>query len=487
MIFVQFEIYTTFGIFEPKFAEKTLFSIVKFYGIWYTAFVESHTFQRRVYMKHTFVRRAWCIFTALTVILTLALPVFAEEAAVPDAYTALKNPSGDLVAVSKFGDTVRYPEQSAEGLLAAAEAGADMIYVRVRKTADGFIVLMQDENLSRMCVDELGNVAEKNVSEIGYHELSNYRLRNSTGSLHEKITACTVPTLQEAAQKLAGKALLLVDGGWAFRDEIYDMMRNENLLNSVVLLADGDKKEVKNWIAEKPTMPLVLSAYHGNVVFSAKSIVSKTLSGGAVGTLLSSSNPYGVVYGNSVMKAFSDKGRAAIDMTDPALCGKREDNAIGWNDVTARGYSIIITDNITELCEYRDRVTVQKERLSASLEAAQAIDVTLCSTASANALKDAVAAGKEALQSPASENSLMQANYQLRTAVESLTNQTAEGEKDGFTATPGKIVAAVAVVVALILLEVVLETARRKKNQKRKQQRARRAQGNSSEQNRPNP
>ncbi len=437
-------------------------------------------------MKHTFFRRVLCIFTVLTVLLTLALPVFAEEAAVPEAYTVLKNPLGDLVAVSKFGDTVHYPEQSVEGLLAAAEAGADMVYVRVRKTADGYIVLMQDENLSRMCVDGLGNVAEKNVQDIGYHELSNYRLRNSTGSLHEKITAYSVPTLQEAAQKLSGKALLLVDGGWEFRDEIYDAMRNENLLNSVVLLADGDKKEVKNWIAEKPTMPLVLSAYHGNVVFSAKSVASKTLSGGAVGTLLSSSNPYGVVYGNSVLKEFSGKGRAAVDMTDPALCGKREDNAIGWNDVTARGYSIIITNNITEFCEYRDRVNLQKERLTAALDAAQAVDVTLCSTASANALKDAIAAGKEALQSPASENSLMQANYNLRTAVEGLTNQTAAGEKDGLTVTPGKIVTAILVVIALILLEVVLETARRKKNQKRKQQRARRSPGNASEQNRPN-
>lgn len=437
-------------------------------------------------MKRNWIRKAVCLLAVLTVIGGVLVPASAEETAVSAAYTALKNPTGELIAVSKYGDTEHFPEQSLEGFLAASEAGADMVYVTVRKTADGYMVLMADENLSRMCVDTLGNVVDKAVADVGYHELSEYHLRNSTGSLHEKITAYTVPTLVDAAKALSGKSLLLVAGGWAFRDEIYDALSAENLLNSVVLLADGDKKEVKNWISEKPTMPLVLSAYHGNVVFSAKSVASKTLSGGAVGTLLSSSNPYGVVYGNAVLKEFTGKGRAAIDMTDPSLCGKREDNAIGWNDVTARGYSIIITDNITELCEYRARVIQQKERLSAALEAAQAVDVTLCSTQSANALKDAIAAGKAALASPASENSLMQANYSLRTAVEGLTNQTADGEK-GATVTPGKVIAVILVVAALILLEIVLETARRKKNKKRKQQRARRAEREADHQNGANP
>lgn len=437
-------------------------------------------------MKRNWIRKAVCLLAVLTVIGGVLVPASAEETAVSAAYTALKNPAGELIAVSKYGDTEHFPEQSLEGLLAASEAGADMVYVTVRKTADGYMVLMADENLSRMCVDTLGNVVDKAVADVGYHELSEYHLRNSTGSLHEKITAYTVPTLVDAAKALSGKSLLLVAGGWAFRDEIYDALSAENLLSSVVLLADGDKKEVKNWISEKPTMPLVLSAYHGNVVFSAKSVASKTLSGGAVGTLLSSSNPYGVVYGNAVLKEFTGKGRAAIDMTDPSLCGKREDNAIGWNDVTARGYSIIITDNITELCEYRARVIQQKERLSAALEAAQAVDVTLCSTQSANALKDAIAAGKAALASPASENSLMQANYSLRTAVEGLTNQTADGKK-GATVTPGKVIAVILVVAALILLEIVLETARRKKNKKRKQQRARRAEREADRQNGANP
>lgn len=125
------------------------------------------------------------------------------------------------------------------------------------------------------CVDSLGNVVDKNITDVGYHELSTYHLRAGTGSLHETITACTVPTLQEVVAKISGQTLLLLDGAWDFRDEVYDMLVSNNALNSVVFLASGDKSEVDDWLSSKSTMPLVISSYHGNVVFSARSTVSR--------------------------------------------------------------------------------------------------------------------------------------------------------------------------------------------------------------------
>lgn len=424
-------------------------------------------------MKQHSPKCAVCVLLALLMTLLCVLPAFAaEEAQPPAVFSELKDPSGGLLVVSKYGDTQNYPEQSCEGILAAAESGADMIYVTVRKTSDGFFVLMADETLQRMCVDSLGNTAEKALADVGYHELSTYHLRAGKGGLHEKITASTVPTLLEVAEKLSGKALLLMDGVWDVRDEIYTQLSDSNLLGSVVFVADGDKKEVKNWLSAKQTMPLVISRYDGNVVFSAKSVISKTLQAGAVGTWLSSGNPYSVVYSESVLAKFSGAGRAVIDMTDPAHCGKRADNPIGWNDVTARGYSVLITENITELCEYRARVLLQKERLQETIEKAQNIDVTLCSTESVKSLKKAIGNAKTVLASSVSENSLTEANYDLRQALSGLTNQT-EGESGKSTVTAGRVAIVIAVVAALIILEVVLESARRKKVQKRKKQRER--------------
>ncbi len=162
-------------------------------------------------------KSAICIFLALVLTVLCTLPAFAADD-MPAVFSELKDPAGNLLVVSKYGDTENCPEQSAEGILAAAEAGADMIYVTVRKTSDGYFVLMADESLQRMCVDSLGNTVEKNLADVGYHELSTYHLRAGKGGLHEKITESTVPTLSDAVQKLSGKALLLMDGVWAFRD-----------------------------------------------------------------------------------------------------------------------------------------------------------------------------------------------------------------------------------------------------------------------------
>ena len=136
-------------------------------------------------MKQHSPKCAVCVLLALLMTLLCAMPAFAaEEAQPPAVFSELKDPSGD---------PANSPEQSCEGILAAAEAGADMIYVTVRKTSDGFFVLMADETLQRMCVDSLGNTAEKALADIGYHELSAYHLRAGKGGLHEKITASTVP------------------------------------------------------------------------------------------------------------------------------------------------------------------------------------------------------------------------------------------------------------------------------------------------------
>lgn len=400
----------------------------------------------------------------------------ADASKADDIYAALKSSDERPLCVSKYGDTENHPENSAEAVSAAAEIGADMVLVNVRKTADNYIVLMADENLSRMCVDNVGNAVNKNISEIGYHELSTYHLRNSTGSLHEKITEYTVPTLQEALSALSDKALLLIAGGWEFRDDIYKLLSEENLLSRAVIIANGDKKEVSEWLSGKQKMPLVMADNEGNG--SAKSYSSKTLSAGAVSVLLSAKNPYSSIFKNSVQSKFKDNGRSAIDMTAPELCGGRDDNPEGWNSVTKSGFSIIITNNIEGLLAYYSRVASYREILTSKITKAQNIDTALCSTKSANELKDAITDAKKVYLTSFSENELMQSNYNLTGAMNSLTNRT--DEKDGKTVTSGRIIAVVAVVILLIVLEIVFETMRRKKVAKRnaRERRSEREHGN---------
>lgn len=423
-------------------------------------------------MKNKLLKTVFCFILSAVLLLPTVFISFAAETndktepdnTASEVYSELKKSDGNLLCVSKYGDTNKYPENSAEAVLAAAEEGADIIYVNVRKTADNYIVLMTDDNLSRMCVDSLGNPADKSISEVGYHELSTYHLRAGTGYLHETITSYNVPTLQETIEKLSGKAMLLISGGWDFRDEIYDVISSENALSNSIIIATGDKKEVSSWLAGKSSMPLVMSSNSGNG--SAKSYVSKTLSAGCVATLLSAKNPYSSVFKTSVQSKFEDSGRSAVDMTVSELCGGREDNTTGWNDITKRGFSIIITNDPSGFIAYRDRVTAYRELLSANITKAQNIDTTLCSTASANKLKKTVTDAKKIYVDSMSENEVMESNYTLRMAMEGLTNRT--DEADGKTVTKGRIIAVVLVVLGLGALEIVFETVRRKKIAKRR-------------------
>lgn len=420
-------------------------------------------------MRNKILKTVLCSVLSLCFLLLSGVVVFAEEDAAQSpetnaVYTTLKDPDGRPLCASKYGDVQNYPENSLPGVLAAAEAGADMIYISVKKTADNYIVLMADDNLSRMCVDSLGNVADKNIGEIGYHELSAYHLRNSTGYLHEAITAYTVPTLLEVVEQLGNKALLLIDGGWAFRDDIYQLLYDSNALSNAVILADGDKKEVSGWLSGKQSMPLVMGKNAGNG--NAKSYASKTVSAGAVGALLSAKNPYSSVFKTGIQSAFEKSGRAVIDMTNPDLCGGREDNPTGWNDITKRGFSVLITNDPQGLQSYYARVDGYKKRLSESITRAQNIDTTLCSTKSANALQDAIAEAKTVYTDSISENELMQSNYDLNAAISALTNRT-EGNDDR-TVTKGRIIAVVLVVLGMVVLEVIFEVTRRKRVAKRR-------------------
>ena len=126
-------------------------------------------------MKKSFTKQL--ISLILAVCFTLAFPALSfaadsnqsdGEAKSESIYNEFKKSDGELICVSKYGDTDKFPENSAEAVAAAAEKGADIVYVSVKKTSDGYVVLMADSNLSRMCVDELGNTVNKDIGDVGH-------------------------------------------------------------------------------------------------------------------------------------------------------------------------------------------------------------------------------------------------------------------------------------------------------------------------------
>lgn len=91
-------------------------------------------------MKKSFTKQL--ISLILAVCFTLAFPALSfaadsnqsdGEAKSESIYNEFKKSDGELICVSKYGDTDKFPENSAEAVAAAAEKGADIVYVSVKR------------------------------------------------------------------------------------------------------------------------------------------------------------------------------------------------------------------------------------------------------------------------------------------------------------------------------------------------------------------
>ena len=161
---------------------------------------------------------------------------------------------------------------------------------------------------------------------------------------------------------------------------------------------------------------------------------------------------------NTVAKA-QGKVRAVIDMTDPNLSGKRADTQLYWDDVTSRGFSVIITDNTEQFSEYSKRTENARARLSELCDEASKTDLTLCSAYSATNLKNRLTVSKDVLSSSACANALENEYYELSKALNSLNDRSTD-DKNQKTVTKGRIVAAVLVAVGFVIVEIIFERYR---------------------------
>jgi glycerophosphoryl diester phosphodiesterase len=403
-----------------------------------------------------------CIITVVSSFAFSASAVSAEE-----TVGNLRNDFTKLICVSKYGDTAHFPENSVEGILSAIEKGADMVEVSVKATADGELILLSDDNLSRMCVDADGNAVNKNVSETGLYEVREYFLKNGKGGVSQNATECRIPTLAEALQAVDGKTVLVIENAWEYKDKIYTLLCDGNYLNSCVFTLEAGKRDISSWLSGKSAMPLVFSKFTGTVVWKSRSYIKKTANAGVLGVALGSSNAYSMTFNKNTVAKTQGKTRAVIDMTDPKLCGKRADTQLYWDDVTSRGFSVIITDNIEQLSEYAQRTENARQRLSELSDEVANTDLTLCSTYSATKLKNSLADSREVLVNSVCANTLENQYYELSNALNSL-NDRSVNDKNQKTVTKGRIVAAVLVVIGFVIAELLFERYRNKSIKLRK-------------------
>ncbi|MCM4082467.1 glycerophosphodiester phosphodiesterase family protein [Paractinoplanes hotanensis] len=149
--------------------------------------------------------------------LPAAVPLRAVEK--PGSLFLRHGTGAPVMVVAHRGYWRGAPENSLGAVTQAVSHGAQVVEVDIRRTRDGELVLMHDDSVDRT-TDGRGRVADLTLAEVRA-----LRLREGLGGRYAPVTAVGVPTLREALLALRDSgALVNLDRGWAYRDQIYDLL-----------------------------------------------------------------------------------------------------------------------------------------------------------------------------------------------------------------------------------------------------------------------
>lgn len=166
-----------------------------------------------------------------------------------EKWEAFHDPAGRLMVCAHRGDiNIYYPENSLEGCLAAILAGADILEIDLHTTADGQIVIMHDDTLTRTTnvallraegqtwMPESDAIADWTLADI-----QKLRLITKAGEL----TEYAVPTLGQIISIAKNRVFLTLDKAYAFRWEaVWQLIRQYRAYRTVLIPFNYDLNEV---------------------------------------------------------------------------------------------------------------------------------------------------------------------------------------------------------------------------------------------------
>ncbi len=395
--------------------------------------------------------------------LVLILTIIAVST-VPASAAEIKpfTQNGKIISVSHGGNRAEYPLNSYEAISSAFEIGADCVSLTLQTTKDSVFVISKYDDLGMM------HSAYKDVliSEKTFQEIQSVNLVNNSG----QITSCTLCELKKAVEVAKRyDRILIVDNAWENREMLYSFLVDNDALDNVIIRTDAKKKEIGDFLRLTDNKVQIIGSYHGNFIFSAKSYVSALSDFGCKAVMLGATNPFGVIFNQSMLSSFSANNysaRAMIATYDPDLCGQRTDTPSVWDDLIDRGYSIIETNNIRDLAEYLSNLTRTQDELKNILSAIDSTDMSACSIKTASDLQEAKEAIQTELTTLSSFESLSKVKHQAMMAFENFSLESEHYVKRGvLKVTPGKIAAVILVSAGIIAAQVYFYKMRNKKEE----------------------
>ncbi len=372
--------------------------------------------------------------------------------------------TGTVISVAHGGNWGEYPIYSKEAIESAFEIGADCVSVSVKMTADKKFVLAKDNDLGKLYAP----YKDQLISEKTFEEVSSMRITDTLGALSGNHLSSLDDALDCAIR--FGKILIL-DDCWQWRKEIYTYLVDKDVLSYVYLRTDASKSEINEFNSLTGGKCRIIGKYHGNIIFNARNYVKSMCTNDCAAVQLATSNPYGVVFHQTMLSAFSKNGhktRAMISTYDPDMCGRRTDTQSTWDDVIDRGYSVIETNDISALVDYIKKTADTREELKVMTAQLDKLNENNCSAKTLGDITQAKEKATEVLMSLSSYETLACTKNQIKSALNDFSVSNENHEKKGvLKITAGKVIAVVLVSAGIVAGQVyTFKMQKRSKNKK---------------------
>ncbi|WP_028965736.1 glycerophosphodiester phosphodiesterase family protein [Sphingomonas phyllosphaerae] len=168
---------------------------------------------------------------------TACLVCSAAHAAPVDTLRRIRDPRGGLIVIAHRGCHERAPvrglgptpENSAAALVQCATLGADVMETDVRRSRDGYLVIMHDDSVDRT-TSGTGKVADLTLAK-----LKALRLRQDEGGADAALTDQAVLTLDELLTLAKDRVVLNLDVKDAIYGEVVDAVRRAGAQDRVIV------------------------------------------------------------------------------------------------------------------------------------------------------------------------------------------------------------------------------------------------------------
>lgn len=346
----------------------------------------------------------------------------------------------EITIISKYGKYEEFPACSVSAIKAAKNDGANGIYLKIFKTTDNILIAAPSDELSDF-TDSIGKISEKSFEDI-----KNIKLKNGSYKSFEKNSEYTfIPFTNLLDETKELKLKFYIDTNY---ENIFFLNNIPDKDTLIILNSENDIRIEKlhkdfNIASVKPYNTPVKS------FIKTKKIYSDLI-------FIGGKNPYGPAFSK---KSLNDKSVSyGIDMTVSTKCGKRRDETLSFDNIISKGYSEIITDNISALSSYKIRSKKASDELLKEIISAENKFKGSEKSTNYKALKESISNAKSTYINSNCISELELAKTELK-KYELLFSENPDGKTA--TLTPIRIAAAIGISIAFVIIETAFYKIRK--------------------------